>query len=386
MPHPIVAGNTPQTEPENRVFYPALDGLRTVAVTMVFLEHYAVLPWGWTGVDIFFVLSGFLITGILLDTRDDAHRARNFYVRRTLRIFPLYYAICLGVLAAAPFMHWHLRPAFLAWPAYLGNFLRYVHPAVQGDAWQRLSDAQLKIGGDRDSFLFFGHFWSLCIEEQFYLIWPWVVFSVRSRRALLWICALSLPVCLALRLAAPSFLPAWMIGANVQYRATPFRLDALLCGGLLALLIRGAYRERCLRLARRAFLPLLAVALLWAFGPSARHHMHMYPYPPWVFTWGETGIELLAALAVLVTLQPGTWLYRGLSIKPLRWVGRISYGVYIFHDIPHSLYVQMSKHFVGHELLFTNLFAATGTLLLAWLSYRFFESPFLNLKERWTVR
>jgi len=84
-----VTGNTERTMPENRAFYPALDGLRAIAFLMVFFQHYYSIPWGWTGVNIFFVLSGFLITGILFDSRNDAHRARNFYIRRTLRIFPL---------------------------------------------------------------------------------------------------------------------------------------------------------------------------------------------------------------------------------------------------------------------------------------------------------
>src|SRR4051812_33973991 len=86
---PVVTGNTPLTQPENRAFYPALDGIRAIAFLMVFGQHYLMLPWGWSGVDLFFVLSGFLITGILFDTRNDRHRVRNFYVRRTLRIMPL---------------------------------------------------------------------------------------------------------------------------------------------------------------------------------------------------------------------------------------------------------------------------------------------------------
>src|ERR1700712_3651211 len=99
------SANTAHTRPENRAFYPALDGLRAVAFLMVFFQHYLSMPWGWTGVNVFFVLSGFLITGILFDTRDAPNRARNFYVRRTLRIFPLYYAIFLALLLLQPIMH-----------------------------------------------------------------------------------------------------------------------------------------------------------------------------------------------------------------------------------------------------------------------------------------
>jgi peptidoglycan/LPS O-acetylase OafA/YrhL len=92
--------------PENRLFYPALDGMRAIAFLLVFGQHYLQIPWGWAGVDLFFVLSGFLITGILFDSRDDPFRVRNFYVRRTLRIFPLYYGIMLALLVLQPFAHW----------------------------------------------------------------------------------------------------------------------------------------------------------------------------------------------------------------------------------------------------------------------------------------
>ena len=124
----VVTGNTTRTEPENRAFYPALDGLRAVAFLMVLLEHYNQFPWGWAGVDLFFVLSGFLITGILFDSQNDTYRVRNFYVRRTLRIFPLYYGILLLILFLWPLVHWQLSWAWMVWPAYLGNFARFLHP------------------------------------------------------------------------------------------------------------------------------------------------------------------------------------------------------------------------------------------------------------------
>ena len=106
-PLDIVSGNTQGTHPDNNAFFPALDGLRALAFLMVFGFHYLQMPWGWTGVDIFFVLSGFLITGILFDSCHHPHRIRNFYLRRTLRIFPLYYGVFLLLVILDPIFRWN---------------------------------------------------------------------------------------------------------------------------------------------------------------------------------------------------------------------------------------------------------------------------------------
>jgi peptidoglycan/LPS O-acetylase OafA/YrhL len=160
----IVAGNTSHTRPENRAFYPALDGLRAIAFLMVFCVRYIYMPWGWAGVDVFFVLSGFLITGILFDSLDDLHRVRNFYVRRILRIFPLYYGVMLLLL---PFIYGQLSWSWLLWPAYLGNYARFFHPYVVDTPAGNLADFQLILQVGNHARLYLGHFWSLCVEEQF---------------------------------------------------------------------------------------------------------------------------------------------------------------------------------------------------------------------------
>jgi peptidoglycan/LPS O-acetylase OafA/YrhL len=397
----VTAGNTEFTQPENRAFYPALDGLRAIAFLMVFGQHYLQIPWGWTGVDLFFVLSGFLITGILFDTRNDAHRVRNFYVRRTLRIFPLYYGIMLAMLLVAPFVKWQWNWHWLVWPAYLGNFARFIHPFKQGDALQMLADFQPSGAFGFHPMFYLGHFWSLCVEEQFYLVWPWLVFWINSRRKLLWVCGLTIPVCLVLRLLGEGYLPGWMLDNEILYRVTPFRLDALFIGGFFALLLRGDLARPLLRFARIAFPVALTSAFLWTLvTPHARLWDRPYGYPTWKFTWGLSAIDILSALLLLVALQPGTFVYNTLSLRPLRWIGRISYGAYVLHDIPHPFYRWTAEFFVRHleavmkigqhaEHLQTAVTAGIGlvmTLFGAWLSYRFYERPFLNLKERWTVR
>ena len=381
----VTTGNTVHTQPENRAFYPALDGLRAVAFFMVFLEHYRIQPWGGAGVDVFFVLSGFLITGILWDSRNDAHRVRNFYVRRTLRIFPLYYAVMLAIVLTIPFFHWDLNWKWLVWPLYVGNFARFLHAAGYNSPLQRLGDAQVF---SHQTTLFLGHFWSLCVEEQFYLVWPWFVFFIRSRRVLLWICSGSVVVCLTLRCLGMAFLPQGMLDNQALYRLTPFRLDALLLGGLLALVLRGPAKEAVLRGARYAAPAGLFVVLLWmALSPYGKiWHAKDYVYPWWTYAWGLTVIDLLAAVVILVAIQPGTLLYQGLKLGPLRWMGRISYGAYLFHDIPHLTY-----NFIGyriepaHAKRWVMLTALVSTFALAQLSYKFLETPFLNLKARWTL-
>jgi peptidoglycan/LPS O-acetylase OafA/YrhL len=401
---PIVAGNTEITLPENRIIYPALDGIRAVAFLMVFAQHYLLIPWGWSGVDLFFVLSGFLITGILYDSRNDTHRVRNFYVRRSLRIFPLYYSVMLVLLLMQPVAHWNWSESWIVWPAYIGNFARFLHPSQYGDPIQALGDFQLRGSiGHHSLLLYLGHFWSLCVEEQFYLIWPWLVFWTCDRKKLASICALSVPVALALRLAGQAFLAGWMLTNEVLYRATPFRIDALLFGGLIALAIRGPWKQYLLAFSRYLFPAFLAFIARWiVFSPWGHIWRRGYQYPAWHFTWGLTAIDLLAGSMILVAIQPQCYLHRVLNVRPLRALGRISYGLYVFHDIPHTAYAALvdrlflapSATSAAHDLHsmalkargLTALIALLATIALASLSYRFLERPFLNLKERWTIR
>ena len=399
----LVTGNTARTAPENRNFYPALDGLRAIAFLMVFGQHYLHIPWGWTGVDLFFVLSGFLITGILFDSRNDAYRVRNFYIRRTLRIFPLYYGIMLAMLAAEPLMHWDWSWKWLIWPAYMGNYARFMHPYSAESTLQRLADFQ-PVGhlAGRNLVFFLGHFWSLCVEEQFYLVWPWIMFWIGDRRKLSWICAATVPACLAMRLAGQHLLPTWMLDNEILYRATPFRLDALLMGGLIALILRSSNRDLLLRIARMAFPVAIAVGLAWiVLFPSGHLWTRNYVDPTWKFTWGLFAVDIFSGLLILGALQPGTVVHTVLQIRWLRWLGRISYGAYVWHDIFHPellwggrkiiLLFEPGHHYAPtamppHTTIVVACIALLFTVSIAWLSFRFFESPFLNLKERWTIR
>jgi peptidoglycan/LPS O-acetylase OafA/YrhL len=371
----------------NSVYYPALDGIRAMALAMVFMDHYGGVGILGVGVNVFFVLSGFLITGILLDTREQPHRLRNFYVRRTLRIFPLYYGVFLLLLLVTPCAHWSWNNAWLLWPAYLGNYLLFLPQWLPRHDWFIVANAQLFTPGG--VVLQLGHFWTLCVEEQFYLLWPWFVFT-RSRRFLLWFCGVAIVVLPLLRtLAAHTFPPA-AIRAGVLFRTLPFQADSLLLGAMLAMLLRGEYRSQLVRYGRLcgSVLAVAAVAFVYCridLHLPALHQPFLKTYPP--LSWQLSVVNLVSGALILASLQPGSWVYRVFHLRPLRWLGRISYGAYVFHNIPHGYYGLMaSAVWPAHDQLMTAMFAIVCTVLLAALSYRFFEMPFLRLKERWTVR
>ncbi len=361
--------------------------MRAFAFLLVFLYHYLKLPWGWSGVEVFFVLSGFLITGILFDTRDDRYRVRNFYLRRTLRIFPLYYGTMLILLLLWPVFHWQINWHWLLWPAYLGNLVsvRYLSP---GSSRQLLANFQLVGSWQHHAVhLYLGHFWTLCVEEQFYLLWPFLVFVVRDRKRLLWICGLSVPVCVLARLWGLLYLPTWLLDQDVLAHFFLFQLDSLLLGGFLALALRGRHRELLLQWSAWLLPPALVAAFIWAFLLAPRRHMWInYPYPRHTLTLGLTCINLLTGLLVLNVIQPGSWSASVFGLRPLRWLGRLSYGAYVFHDIPHLFYANLVGRAYHPSTRATALLAFVITMLLAWVSFRFYESPFLNLKERLTFR
>jgi peptidoglycan/LPS O-acetylase OafA/YrhL len=392
-----VVPNLPASE--NKRFYPALDGLRAVAVLMVFYQHYLSPPdirpafnWGWTGVDIFFVLSGFLITGILYDTRNTLHRFRNFYVRRTLRIFPLYYGVLLIGLFLTPIFHWIWHPAWILWPLYLGNYGRFIWL----DDWMQgtgvLDHLRSSLPFYQPFFLFFGHFWSLCVEEQFYLVWPLAVFLIKDRVRLRDLCIAVCILCLAARVACVWLLPQDYIDAEFLYRFTPLRADALLLGGALALMLRGPEAARLKQLLRPALSLFVAGFILFEilYRHAARHFYYPVAGAPVLDTLGYSLIDLFAGIIILLALNPGGIFYRVLTVKPLRRLGQMSYGFYVFHEIPHIAYFFLVDRYCSHiarpnHLTLTAMVAFAGTLLLSYLSFRFYEAPFLRLKDRFTA-
>jgi peptidoglycan/LPS O-acetylase OafA/YrhL len=368
--------------------------LRAVAFLSVFVGHYAVvvckwpiLGWGWAGVDVFFVLSGFLITGILYDTLDRPDFFRNFYIRRTLRIFPLFYGFWLVMLLLTPVLRIAWNRYDLAMALYLGNFFR-----AGGMSGFHADPGLLMslLGARQGHHLQFeiGPLWSLCVEEQFYLVWPAVVWAVRSRRKLLVIC---LAVIAAEPFVRELYWHFWHSAAQAGaiYFNTFTRVDTLLVGAAVALWLRGPHAsEAVVRRVAYALtaVPLPVLALLI-------YRTHPAPMANWicnqvVVTVGFTLVALFSAGLLLLAAMSGTWLGRALQLRPLTYLGRISYGLYFFHALP--IYILMNLGLTGlqrdHFRLFFVPLAFAYAFTAAWLSFRYVESPFLRLKERMAPR
>ena len=350
---------------------PALDGLRGVAILLVMLHHQTLLPgsgvWttvadlGWAGVDLFFVLSGFLITGILFDARGAPNCLRNFYVRRVLRIFPVYYALLLFAFVVLPRLP--LSDAHAAKVAALDG--------TEWWYWLYLQNvAMVRAGGFPHAVL--GVTWSLAIEEQFYLLWPFLVLGL-PRRALM-------KVCLALVVAAPVVRCALAFGGAgwlPAYVLTPCRIDALAFGAWIALAARG----------RSGLDPLKPWAWLWigvgvtgtvavsaASGGTSFKRFGL-------FTFGFTFLAL--AFGGWLLLAATTARPRALAGRVLKTFGKYSYALYLFH-MPCRVVVK--EHLfrpIGPLTQIAFYAAATALpLAIAWVSWRVLERPFLRLKDR----
>jgi peptidoglycan/LPS O-acetylase OafA/YrhL len=362
----------------------ALDGLRGLAILLVAAYHFGLpylerfkepgdaiiaglVGWGWSGVDLFFVLSGYLITSILLDTKHADNYLQSFFARRLLRIFPLYYAFLA-------FWFWVL-PLFELVSANSA-------PAVFGfhqQAWywtysQNIANALGRyVPG-------LGHFWSLAIEEQFYLVWPCVVLGVRGpRRLLVWSLGLA-GLAMLLRVLA-----VWLeAGPEVAYRLTVCRMDALLAGASVSAATRAGLHPILVRRARAIVLgSALALAILAAFSEGLlRTH-------PLTQTAGFS-LFAVAFTGLLVLALQGQGVSKVLSVAWLRSLGKYSYGVYVFHW-PIALFgaIALRRAGVLDSRLSHVAFVPAGilmTYILARISWWLLEAPFLAYKDHFSAR
>ena len=316
------------------------------------------------------MLSGFLITGILFDTRHDSHFFKRFFARRTVRIFPVYYLVAVVLLLLTPTFEYEWRWKQLPFLFYMGNFWGNADFSLYDVISRNHPNAKVMIG----------HLWSLCVEEQFYLLWPLVVWKVRDRVRLLQTATGISVVALALRIAMvlwldPVLAERWIV------RTLPFRMDSLLLGGILALLLRGPNSDRWQRgskwILTGSFALLLTLVVLSPDYDS-----------PWLLTIGLTLTATASAGLIGMTLRPESSAFRLFHLRPLRTLGRYSYGFYIFHMLYGWAWIQFLVYVSGrlHSVALGGIVALSAnlvtTFLVSKLSYDLYESRFLSLKRR----
>ncbi|HWE50893.1 MAG TPA: acyltransferase [Bryobacteraceae bacterium] len=352
---------------------PELDGLRGIAIILVLLFHFGpvrgplgfLAPFfqtGWIGVDLFFVLSGFLITGILLDARGRAGAYRNFIIRRTLRIFPMYYAVLLldGYLSFYPGpVEWASVPARVDW-----WYFTY------------LSDVKVFLDNKWPVLGTLIPLWSLSVEEQFYLLFPLAVLFL-SRKSLTRMLLAALVAAVAIRAGMVVAMPANITGT---YTLMPCRMDALALGGLIAI----AHRDYPEMLGQRwiAWLTVVcgigfvSICMTVSTGPRSN------PMRTVGFMALDTGF---AGLLVLL-LKGASSLVALCRLRILVWMGTISYGIYLLH-IPVAVIARRHEGTsvkLGGSADF--VISVCVSLAAAWVSWTVFESPILRLKNRFAPR
>jgi peptidoglycan/LPS O-acetylase OafA/YrhL len=357
---------------------PALDGLRGLAIAAVLVCHLssllnptnvpsdlaAVLGYGWVGVDLFFALSGFLITRILLRSKGRPMYLQAFWARRILRIMPLYFVVLVTVLAAGtlvPALGAALPPAAdrPLYFVFLSNWLSALHPWSPNIVW---------------------HFWSLAVEEQFYLAWPFCVLFL-SRRNLAILCAALAIVALFLRVRyVVGFGPAPMLSF-----LTATRGDALALGALAAVLSSGAAPAGALRVRLASGLAVSGLAAfcigLFAFWSQRREFYQTAGF-------SLLAVGFAASVFAVAAARSRPWPIRVLESRPLVRLGIYSYGIYLIH-VPlleayqRVLLVRLPPFWhAGLAPAAAGIVAVwTLTYYLAKFVFERFEAPILSLKR-----
>jgi len=352
-------------------YIPQFDGLRGIAILIVLLAHLAyiegigfagIFKYGRTGVDLFFVLSGFLITGILLDTKELPGYFKNFYARRALRIWPPYYAMFLMFFIVLPLFHDHR--SFLTdvktWPYYLtytqNLFYRFQRSIPLGPTW------------------------SLAVEEQYYMIWAPVVLAC-GRKSLRNILVGMIVFSLCFR--AISFYR----GASLDFvhTFTLCRLEPLAAGGLAALWLRS---DKCDSRKWNQWGWISLIAGVAGIGVAFVH----WGFETRIFSYPFLAAAFAGTLAISLTADPAkTFLGRALTQRWLTYTGRISYGVYLIH-VPIFIFVNRVARGIWGESGYSRLTqvlivcaAYAAVYAVASISWFCFERPILRLKEKFRV-
>lgn len=366
---------------------PVLDGLRGLAILMVMVAHFngeqllrtyyphvgpvltKMALMGLVGVDLFFVLSGFLITGILLDSKGKPGFFKNFYARRFLRIFPLYYF--------ALFLVFWVGPHVISYDAPALDMIRR-----QGWMWSYLANIPGNGNWDLSHSFMLGHFWSLAVEEHFYLLWPAVVLLSDSktlgRICLGW-------AGMTWGLLALGHVISGGIGAFLSW-TTLTHTGGLALGSYCAVLARGP--SGLASIAKKSRVGFVLLAIL--FGILSFIPRSVLPHPEQTVLVPVAALLFSSLLVLTVTASPGSSLRGLFSNRALRFTGKISYGLYVYHGL---LRPQFERLFPQQALIdalgwpwlgmlaYLSL-AISSSFLIAWLSWTLFEKQVLRLKSR----
>jgi peptidoglycan/LPS O-acetylase OafA/YrhL len=381
-----LAPATPATIDVASSHYVQLDGLRGLAILLVIVFHFSLMhagfrgddpgfllqvaQLGWAGVDLFFVLSGFLITGILVSARSRAHYFRNFLGRRFLRIWPLYYLSLALLLVVAPLVMSKVPPQLLDMQAKQAWFWLY------GTNW--LFAKEGGFGGTPG-----GYFWSLAVEEQFYVVWPFVVYALSDRSLLRVSFAL---VCLSL--LSRMVLAHLGVGTGALYNMTPTHLEGLATGACLSICLRSpALTARLTRAVpwavAAALAGLLAVRL-------ADQHFFFWGRAMAIYGYTLVVVVFAALLVHVLRLSGDKGLNRLLTTRFMRLCGNYSYALYLVHvPVASVLFpvvygaLRSHEHSIGYDATF--LLGAFAAFAVSWAlavaSWFLIEKRMLALKR-----
>lgn len=363
----------------------SVDGLRGIAILLVMLSHFVRAPrsgvlldrlfWsvasvGWCGVDLFFVLSGFLITGILLDGIEAGSSPRNFYARRMLRVVPVYYVLLTLILL--------VRPRILP-----GDDVALGHLALkQGWYWGFAGNVLLTRPGEWDAAVQWTlHFWSLAVEEQFYLVWPLLIWIGGRRHAA--------KLCIAALLVSVVGRIVWwrtMHDPVGSYVLTPLRFDGLAAGAFVAVMLR----DERLRSRMEGSAAVIALAALAFFSVLVSLTPEPENFQQKMQVLGFPVLAIGFAALLVLALRPDRRLARWLSVRPLRVAGRYSYAAYLLHYpvifaiASFGLRDDALPRIGGsqlHSMLLLAVVAGSASFALAWMSWHLLESHVLRLKR-----